>query len=418
MRPSFGLFLAIAGLLFIAVTTLVPLPQAVAWRSTPLWCLICGDHGSIDVINNVLLFVPFAAGLRLLGIDARLVIALGAALSVGIELLQLTVIPGRDASLSDLLTNTSGSWFGTVLGTNLSRLLRPKPTLAFRLALAAGVIWLGIQATTALLLQPWAPNQGMRGAWNRSVYGRAPFDGQVVSVFLSGWPLRDAPESVSSDLVAKIREGRIHLELQLLSGQRKSLWSPIVELLGPRGAVLAIYAWNQDLVFLPPMRSTSLRLGRPWLRLPSALPSTPGVEVQVAAGEAGSTLWAEWTSRGRRYRAMQPLSPSFGWSLLTWFRYAYGPEVRLITMVWIVVWLAPVGYWAALAPGERRFRVIALLLLIAAGLALVPLATGYQSVHWSEWVAALAGVAVGWAGHRFVPYFEKRCDSPSIKESC
>jgi hypothetical protein len=115
---------------------------------------------------------------------------------------------------------------------------------------------------------------------------------------------------------------------------------------------------------------------------------------------------------------VQPLSPSFGWSLLTWFRYAYGQEVRVITMLWIALWLVPVGYWAALAPGQRRFRAMALLLLVAAGLALVPLVAGYQPVHWSEWAAALAGVAVGWAGHLFVPYFERRCDSPFINESC
>jgi hypothetical protein len=87
-------------------------------------------------------------------------------------------------------------------------------------------------------------------------------------------------------------------------------------------------------------------------------------------------------------------------------------------MIWIAIWLAPIGYWATLAPGERRSRFIALLLLVAAGLALVPLAGGYHLVHWTEWAAALAGLAVGWAGHRFVPYFEKRCDSPSNKESC
>ena len=219
MRPSFGRFLAIAGLLFIAVTTLVPLPhQTVASKSTPLWCLVCGDHGGIDVFNNVLLFVPLAAGMRIMGVATRSVIASAAALSFGIELLQLTVIPGRDASLSDLLTNTLGSWLGTILGTNLSRLLRPEPALSIPLAVAAGIIWLVIQGATALLLQPWAPEQPMRGAWNRSVYGRPPFDGQIVSAFLSGWPLQDVAEPVSAELAERIREGRIHLELQLIVG--------------------------------------------------------------------------------------------------------------------------------------------------------------------------------------------------------
>lgn len=419
MRSPLSRLLAMAGLAFIAITTLVPLPhQAVASRTTPLWCVVCGDHGGIDVVNNILLFIPFAAGLRLLGMDVKRVIALGAALSLSIELLQLGIVPGRDASLSDLLTNTLGSWLGAVLGTNLTRLLSPTPILARRLAVGMGVIWLGVQAATALLLQPWTPSHPLRGAWARSVHGHAPFDGRVLSVFLSGWRLPGTPDPVSPELAAKLREGRIDLQVQLLSGQRASLWSPIVELLGPRGAVLALYALKQDLAFQPPMRSSSLRLGRPALRLPGALPSTPGVELQVAAGERGSTLWAEWTSRGRRHRAMQALSPSFGWSLLTFFRYAYGRGVRPITMIWIAAWLAPIGYWASLAPGKRRSRFLGLLLLVAAGLALVPLAGGYHPVHWTEWAAALAGLAIGWAGHRSVPYFDKRCDSPSSKESC
>src|SRR5918998_1555401 len=108
MRRQVGRFLSLAGFLFIAATTLVPLPQqSAASQITPLWCLVCGDYGGVDVINNILLFIPFAFGLRLLGLRSQLVVAAGALLSLGIELLQWWVIPGRDASLSDLLTNTS-----------------------------------------------------------------------------------------------------------------------------------------------------------------------------------------------------------------------------------------------------------------------------------------------------------------------
>jgi hypothetical protein len=408
MRRPIGRLLAFAGLLFIVAITLVPLPQqSVASQITPLWCLVCGDYGGVDVINNLLLFIPFGFGLRLLGVQTRAVVAIGAGLSLGIELLQWGVIPGRDASLSDVLTNTLGSWVGAVVATYLTPLVKPNPSQALRLSVWAGAIWLGVQIATALLLQPWAPSGELRGAWARSVYGRAPYKGQVISAYLSGWPLQADPQPMRSEVATQIRAGHIHLEVQLLSGRRGSLWSPIVELLGPRGAVLAIYALRKDLAFQPPMRSSSVRLGRPALRLPGALPRPPGIKVEIAAGERRSTVWAEWTIAGVKHTRVQALSPSFGWSLLTPFRYAYGREVRFITAIWIAGLLAPIGYWSGHAPGRHRTRLSALLLLVSAGLALVPLVAGYPPVHWTEWAAALLGLAAGWAGHRSGAYFER-----------
>ncbi|HEY3013060.1 MAG TPA: hypothetical protein VGJ36_09955, partial [Gemmatimonadales bacterium] len=80
MQRQLGQLLAFSGLLFIAATTLVPLPrQAAAVEATPLWCLICGAHGGVDVVNNVLLFIPVALGLRLMGMRGTTVIAAGAA---------------------------------------------------------------------------------------------------------------------------------------------------------------------------------------------------------------------------------------------------------------------------------------------------------------------------------------------------
>jgi len=89
MSPPTGRFLACAGFLFIAATTLVPLPQQEwAARLTPWWCLICGEHGGQDVVNNVLLFIPFALGLRIVGLSSRAVVVTGCLVSAGIEFLQ------------------------------------------------------------------------------------------------------------------------------------------------------------------------------------------------------------------------------------------------------------------------------------------------------------------------------------------
>src|SRR5262249_48825431 len=89
LQNTFGQMCAGFGLGCILVATLTPIPGGVeASATTPIWCLICGDHGGVDVILNVILFVPFALGLRAAGTPARRVIALAALLSLFVESMQ------------------------------------------------------------------------------------------------------------------------------------------------------------------------------------------------------------------------------------------------------------------------------------------------------------------------------------------
>src|SRR5918994_7063288 len=102
-----GAVLASAGLVAILVLTLAPNPrQARAADQTPLLCLVCGESGGADVALNLLLFIPLGMGLALRGWAwSRVVVSCGL-LSLGVETLQYAASTGRDASLSDLLTNT------------------------------------------------------------------------------------------------------------------------------------------------------------------------------------------------------------------------------------------------------------------------------------------------------------------------
>jgi hypothetical protein len=185
-----------------------------------------------------------------------------------------------------------------------------------------------------------------------------------------------------------------------------------------RGVLLGVEALGRDLAFQPALRSAQLRLGRPSLRLPDALGGASGTPVKLVAGELWPTLWAEWTVSGTPHRTTQSLGPSLGWSVIAPLRYAYGPEARLITLIWLAAWLLPTGYWTAYVPGRPFLRWTALLLLLGAGLGAIPRLTGYPPAHWSEWLGALLGLAGGAAGHLVAAYFEKRCDSRSINESC
>ena len=96
-----GAVLAILGLLAILALTLSPNPRQVRVAAeTPLLCLVCGEFGGADIALNLLLFMPFGAGLALLGWPWGRVVATCAALSFGVETVQLAAHTGRDASLS------------------------------------------------------------------------------------------------------------------------------------------------------------------------------------------------------------------------------------------------------------------------------------------------------------------------------
>src|SRR5947207_2042221 len=152
---SAGLALAAAGLLFIARATLTSSadPNGLT-LTTPLWCVVCGDSGGADIVANLLLFVPFAVGLRLAGVSWRRTVLVSAALSLTVELLQLVAIPGRDASLSDLLTNTMSGAIGAAIAPRLPAALRPSRTQASRLLAGGASAWLAALGLSAWLLTP------------------------------------------------------------------------------------------------------------------------------------------------------------------------------------------------------------------------------------------------------------------------
>ena len=117
----------------ILAATLYPEPGATEVASrTSLFCLVCGENGGTDVFLNLLLFIPFATGLRLWGWSWGRVTLACAALSFTVESCQYFWIPGRDASLSDLITNTTGGSVAAAIAPLLRVALAPAPPDAKR----------------------------------------------------------------------------------------------------------------------------------------------------------------------------------------------------------------------------------------------------------------------------------------------
>jgi len=102
-RINIGRFLITVSLLAIAGLTLYPETATV---TSPWNCIVCGTRGTADMFLNVLLFAPLGVGLALMGVRHGRALVLAAMVSLTVELAQV-FIPGRDASIGDLISNSA-----------------------------------------------------------------------------------------------------------------------------------------------------------------------------------------------------------------------------------------------------------------------------------------------------------------------
>ena len=112
-RAIVGGGIVAAALLAILIVTLYPTENTGGDRFR--WCLLCRDQDEAGFLLNILLFVPLGVGLRALGLSILRCIALGAALTILIEMLQLHVVHGRFSELNDIVANTLGAVAGVLL---------------------------------------------------------------------------------------------------------------------------------------------------------------------------------------------------------------------------------------------------------------------------------------------------------------
>ncbi|MBV9880310.1 MAG: VanZ family protein [Gemmatirosa sp.] len=406
----------------IAFLTLRPV-AAVSYETFGHLCILCGSIGGADFVANVLLFVPLGAALVLAGLSWRRAALLGAAFSLGIETAQWLVIAGRFATLSDVLTNSTGTLVGATIATWRHEWLRPRRRVATWLAAAAAAGWLGVFgfSTWALGRVPDASGEPPRISARTTTPGFGWFGGHVERATVKDLTVDHrgtGPVIIQAPLGQAVQarvEGR--------GSQFRHELVPMLFVHAPGDTVprLLIGQRGGDVVFRVALRASQLRLRSPDVSVRRVLLGRFERDIRysidaLAAGDSLSVdfkltdrsqlpdrLWRRW---GGPQRNVLHLKPTHGWSLLSPIPGLDSPLAPFATAAWLVGLTLPLGYWSTWAtwgpPVSRRragrrtvLAVAGAVVAIGIALAVFPPLGGFPRSGWREWSAALGGAALG-----------------------
>ena len=403
-----GGLIALASVFAIAFATLAPVPGVV---DTSPFCVVCGTAGGVDAILNVLLYLPLGVGLAVYGVRPLPALVAMCGLSAAIELTQLFFIPGRDATLGDLLTNTLGAAIGFAIGRYSPVWLVPDRRAAEKLALGWAVLWLGVQAVSSLAFTASFPDSRYYGQIARSFADLATFRGQVIGANIGSTPVPDVAFA-NSQIVRDLLNQKSYIGATVIPAGRTPSIAPIVRVADAEQREIVLLAQRgNDLVFGVRCMAAVLRLRPPLFALRAVFPDTGG-----AGGRAESDAFRlrydehnvdmQVAGNFRSISRRIPIHPSLGWTLALPFQwYIDGSALEaLLSGIWIAGFLLPFGYWAgqvSRGPDEHklagRSRLLALTAaMLMTGMIVVPQLFGLSGDTPLDWIAAFVGLAAGY----------------------
>jgi hypothetical protein len=392
-----GLALAGLGLLFVLLLTLWPAPhEAKRSQLTPVWCLVCGAIGMQDVLQNLLMLVPFGLGLGLLGWRPPRATLAGLALGLTVEVLQYTVIPGRDASLSDVVTNTLGTTLGALVAGRIDWLLRPPPRDAGRLALAALGTWAVLWVTAGWLLGAEPGPAPWRATVRPEMLTAAPFAGDIVSVELTGTALRDGDQELAPRVIEAYGRDTVAFRASVITGPPASERRGLLEVRdGDSTIQLSVMERGGALHFAMRTHSSSLLLRPLTLRTLDRHADPAGTPLTLAVRRDAGTLVIAPRSPGvSEVRAF--VGPHWLATLLLPVEAWPGPGWEAFAYLWVAALLLPVGWWVAQsAPASKLTLAFAAFAVVIGGLRIVPPLFGLSHTSAVGWVMACGALALG-----------------------
>jgi hypothetical protein len=394
-----------AACLLVAAATLTPVPGANPNATTPPFCVLCGELASVDILWNIALFVPFGAALATAGVRARRSLLIVFATTLSIELLQMRLIAGRDASLRDLLANVTGGMCGWMVVAHWRALVHPAPRPAVRLATA----W-SVALAVATFLQAWSLSSSFtwKPWWSqRALLSRDGFRGEVLAAGIG--PLRVPVDSLSDSASTRYeREFRAGQSATVIMRTAAPSAKPVrvFQLADRYGRdLISLSQDGRDVLFYVRTRASDLRLRSPHFRLADAFPAQPGVIVHTSGWLTDGMVRVSVTGGGREVSDVRRLSSQWGWVFIAPRAISVSRAASTFTGLWVALLALPLGYWcSSAAAGERPSRaratlVAALVVVSVLILVALPVSAGLLPSGIPEWAGWVAGLAGGGAAH-------------------
>jgi hypothetical protein len=364
---------------------------------------VCGQRGLADAILNVLMFIPLGLLARLLFRSAKAAVLFSLILAVGIESTQV-VLPGRDASLGDVLFNLAGGGLGAIVLVPVRRCLRVGHRASARLSLLAALIVVAIHALTAWSLGLQLPRGRYFSFWNIELAHLAPTDARLTQVTLAGLPLQEGWTG-ESETVRRLLSAGHPLEIRLDPGEAPARLGGLYALYDDRQReVLLLGRVNDELVVRLHRRAARLRLGDPDIRV-------RGVFTRDGAGDrltlrlerdrsGGSGYCATWSggresetaslATGPQRRCDLGFTLGRGWALLAYPHFLPEALRSLLDFVWTGLFFVPIGLWM-----RTRWEAVLGVALASASLFAVPFVSGLLPTPAYLFVAGAAGLGAG-----------------------
>jgi hypothetical protein len=393
----------------ILLLTLWPLPEQ-SWQAarSPLSCLVCGDQGTQDVIQNVLMLLPLGLVLGLGGVRPRIAALIAFLLSLAVETLQYTVVPGRDASLSDVITNTAGAALGAWLAPRLPLLLRPSQRAARPMAMLAVLLWSGAWLFGAWAISTDPGHGGWRGRVANDLPGAPPFNGEVVAAFLDGTALAVVPAALPPEVEHAFARDSFVLEGSVRPGPAIAPKENIVTIIDGRGG--ATTSSNLVMVFNRAstmgiigfrLNSSRLRLRTPAFPLGRIFNVPVNEEVRFRVSRVAGILRASAQGVGPELSTKYRLGPELLWSMIASRTPRPTALWNLEAFLWAAVLLGVAGFWGG---RSGRVGVLAGAFMIAVAVQwVVPRMQPVSAQSPLGWSMLLGGLLLGAvAGHRSI----------------
>jgi hypothetical protein len=385
LGPRTGVVVTAVTLAAIGAVTLVP--GSEKGTEPPLACIICGEQGLADALVNVILFLPLGGGLALGEVRLRRALIAGALISALVEFAQL-LIPGRDPSVGDLLSNTVGTGIGYAATWLAPVLARLDEGAAAKLSIAAALDVLLAVLLTGWFLQPSFPHGEYWGHWTPMFGHLEWYRGRVSSARIAG---REVPprriEHSEWVRLALLRGGPI--EVGFSGGPEVPGLASLFNVSDERlREIVLIGPDRQDLVFRYRTRSTAWGLDQPDLRVPGGWSARPG---ELAAVRAWSPARGEWClASGRAHHCGLGFTVGSGWTLL-FYAEAFPAWLRaLLSAGWAAAVTFPVGFFL-----RQRGEGVAAVTVAVLGFAVLPGVVALQPTRGVEWLGIAFGLSVG-----------------------